>query len=191
MTTHYAFPNAKTNEMEYILSLKGLPLPQRSSAFSRKVLIVIGISTASLLFASLFLLRVHAQLAPVAFNASSGSDVPSHTVFLSAAGAAAAEKDTHSISAPLQELHIAANGLVLLRGATVVSVSNHTIRASLTWGPDDFVWLVQTDYSTKFIDPKGERGSLSDIRPGASITVTGMLTGGGTEPTINANFVRE
>ena len=91
----------------------------------------------------------------------------------------------------MREIHIANNGLVLLRGARVLSVSGTTIRIGIEWDSSDFTWQVNTGYNTKFFSSNGEKETFTDIAAGDSITVTGHLSGAGGNPAVDAQFVRE
>lgn len=100
------------------------------------------------------------------------------------------------IAAPSQrpamlETHIANDGLVLLRGARVTAVSDDIIHVGMVWGSSYFTWAATTGHYTKFLDSKGEKESLSDIAVGDTVTITGRLRANDTEPTIEADFVRE
>ena len=96
------------------------------------------------------------------------------------------------------EMHIANNGLVLLRSARVVSLHGNTITVSTAWGSADFTWTVRTDlihfetrsFGTRFIDRDGKKGSLSGIKVGSVVTITGALDPVAGEPTIDADSVR-
>lgn len=103
-------------------------------------------------------------------------------------------------STPLRplEMHIANNGLVLLRSARVVSLQGNTITVSTAWGSADFKWTVRTDLShfetrtfgTRFIDRDGKKGSISGVKIGSVVTITGALDPVAGEPTIDADSVR-
>lgn len=96
------------------------------------------------------------------------------------------------------EMHIAHNGLVLLRSARVVSIRGPVMTVSTAWGSTEFRWTVQTDLShfekrnfgTRFIDQNGKEGSLRSIQAGSTVTITGTLDSDAREPTINADSVR-
>ncbi len=92
---------------------------------------------------------------------------------------------------PMHEVHIANNGLMFVRGATVTSIDHTAIVVSIVWSGATFNWQINTDSNTKFITTTGEKGTLSTIQAGDYIDVTGMLTQGGTTPTIAAQFIRE
>ena len=92
---------------------------------------------------------------------------------------------------PMHEVHIANDGLMLVRGAMVTSITNGTITVSIAWSGSTFNWTVETDSNTKFITSTGEKGTLNAIQVGNYVDVTGMLTQGGATPTIAAEFVRE
>ena len=92
---------------------------------------------------------------------------------------------------PMLEMHIANNGLVLLRGARVISNSRGTIRVALAWGSGDFAWKVETDSGTEFLTTEGAKLSLGDIDIGDIVTVTGTLKSSGAEPVLEANYIRK
>lgn len=94
-------------------------------------------------------------------------------------------------SAPMLEVHIANNGLTLLRGARVHSISDNTIYVITEWSSTEFTWEVQTKLFTKFLGTKGEKKTLADIHVGDIVTITGKLIRGGADPIIDAGFVRE
>ena len=95
-------------------------------------------------------------------------------------------------------MHIANNGLVLLRSAKVVSVDGNNITVSTAWGSADFKWIIRIDtshfdkrnFGTRFIDRDGKKGSLVDVQVGSIVTVTGALDPAAQEPTIDADSVR-
>ena len=103
-------------------------------------------------------------------------------------------------STPLRplEMHIANNGLVLLRSAKVVSVQGNIIVVSTAWGSADFTCTIRTDLShfesrsfgTRFIDRDGKKGSLGGVKVGSVVTITGALDPSAGEPTIDADSVR-
>lgn len=107
-------------------------------------------------------------------------------------GSSADNAPSTTTTAPAQsELHIADNGLVLLRGVRVVSISGSTIHAQSAWGHSDFTWELITGPATKFFTSKGEKETLSDIAVGDIVTVTGMLDQQGGDPIVDTEFVRE
>ena len=149
--------------------------------------ILAGISLAALAVAGIFLYQAFAS--PLSYSGRQGwsSSDPGKT-YLSAAEAAAATSEEEP---PMLEVHIANNGLVLLRGAHVISRSGSLIRVKMAWGSSDFVWAIQTGPGTKFFTAEGEKGALMDISIGDSITATGKIVRSGNEPMIDAEFVRE
>ena len=96
------------------------------------------------------------------------------------------------------EMHIANNGLVLLRSAKVVSVYGPVITVSTAWGSAEFKWTVRTDltrferrnFGTRFINQNGAEGSLQSIQAGSLVTITDTLDPAAQEPTIQADSVR-
>ena len=96
------------------------------------------------------------------------------------------------------EIHIANNGLILLRSARVVSISGSTLTVSTAWGSSDFIWTVQTnatrfetrDFGTRFLNRDGKKSSLANIQEGDKVTITGALDPAAQEPVIKADSVR-
>jgi hypothetical protein len=115
----------------------------------------------------------------------------SRTLYPAAAPALAAGAQT-------QELHIANNGLILLRGAHIVSVSGTTLTVSMEWGSAKYSWVVRTNasssgyhnYGTRFLDHNGNPITLSQVESGGYVTVTGMLDSSANTPTLDADSVR-
>ncbi len=96
------------------------------------------------------------------------------------------------------ELHIAQNGLVLLRRAEVLSVNGSTLTLGTAWGSTTFKWTVQTNasqyesrnFGTTFLSNDGKKVSIQDFSAGDLVTITGMLDPSAPEPTIQADSVR-
>lgn len=110
-----------------------------------------------------------------------------------AANTAAASKNLRPL-----EMHIANNGLVLLRSAKVVSINGKIITVRTAWGSADFTWIVRTNashfekrtFGTRFIDKDGKAGSLGGVQAGMLVTITGALDSTAEDPTIDADSVR-
>lgn len=94
-------------------------------------------------------------------------------------------------SAPNLEVHIANNGFVLIRNATITSIAGSTITAEIAWGSSTLTWAVQTDGKTEFVQSDGEKGTLSGLKEGDMITITGELDPTVSEPTVIAETVRK
>lgn len=92
---------------------------------------------------------------------------------------------------PIREVHIANTGLMLLRGATVLSNTGSEIRVGMEWGSADFAWTLKVDSNTKYLTAKGVPQTSKDVVVGDFVTVTGMLITSGAEPRIDAEYVRE
>ena len=92
---------------------------------------------------------------------------------------------------PQLEIHVANNGLVLLRGALVTAVSGTTLTLEGAWGKAQFVWEVQTDTQTKFFRTNGSVGALTDIHVGDTVMATGNIDSSESHPTIRALYIRE
>ena len=91
----------------------------------------------------------------------------------------------------MHEITIANNGLIVVQGAEVVSVSEKgDIYTTINWNGVDFKWLVQQDKLTKIFDSNGKKSVLQDIQAGSVVIVTGKLVGSDTQPIIEAEFIR-
>src|SRR3989344_2727807 len=155
--------------------------------FSQRTYVIASISAAIAILVGVLLFQAGAQLAR-ALNSNPSSAAPeNNTVYLAPQNGVASSTEKLAI----QEVHIANNGLTLLRNARVLSVSGSMIRVRMTWGAADFTWIIQTSYSTKFMSAEGEKVSASDIRIGDTVTVTGKIAQNGKEPTVNADIVRK
>lgn len=151
---------------------------------SSKILVAIGVSSAVLLFSGLFLYQARAQTF-VSQVQNASSPIAVNKVSAESAGMAVGSLQ----QAPMREVHIANNGLVLLRGARVISVSGSTIHVGLSWGSSDMPWAVATTYNTKFLTSKGEKATIGDIAVGDIIRVTGKLSASGIEPIVDTDIV--
>ena len=95
------------------------------------------------------------------------------------------------IKIPMLEIHVANTGAILLRGAKVTSIEANIIHVTTTWNEANLSWSVKTKFFTTFLTNKGKKAVLSDIKVGDTLTITGKLMTGGTEPTIEAEFIRK
>lgn len=154
---------------------------------SNRIIAFAAVSAVSVLLSGLFLYQVHAQ----PLTAQSGGGVPAGTADLSAQAAGTGSSPVATGSAPMVEMHIANNGLVLLRGARVVSISGGTVHVEMAFGGADFTWALSTNSNTQFFSSQGGKEAFTDVREGDIVTATGMLAGGGTEPVVDTQFVRE
>ena len=92
---------------------------------------------------------------------------------------------------PMQEVHIANNGLILLRGARVVAVSDSVLHVAMSWSGSDYIWIVNTDSGTKFYSSAGTSARREDMRVGDVLSVSGMLLGNGQGTGLHAEYVRK
>jgi Arc/MetJ family transcription regulator len=139
------------------------PLPTRTRA--EVITITALVIAAACLVADLSIKRVHAQPVMPAATASSRR-------------------------LPMLEMHVANNGLVLLRGATVIRSDANRLAVTIRWAESDFTWVVLTDSSTRFIGSDGAHEQSSDVSVGDTLTVSGMMIGGPT-PAMQAQYIRE
>jgi hypothetical protein len=122
---------------------------------------------------------------------ASAATAPAGTVYLSPSASAAGASSGAAVKNPMHEITIANSGLVLLRGARVVSITGNTIRVELSWGSDSFAWDVHTRYTTLYFASTGAKETLSDIQPGDTVTVTGNLSADNFSNSVDADYVRE
>ncbi len=163
--------------------------PPHHFRLSPRIMIGAGVSIVVLLLAGLFFHQVYAQPS-TSFNAVGTVSVSPGTAYLS--GRAAAEATSTAVTVgPTSGINIADDGLVLLRGAQVISISGSTINVQLTWGSSDFTWAVETAYNTQYFSSTGAKETKQDIQVGDIVTATGMLTGSEGEPAITAQYVNQ
>ncbi len=159
-----------------------IPLP----IFSQRIFVIAAISASVAVAGGLLLYQGYIPLAH-ALGSDSPPTTSVNTVYLNPSAAATSTPKAD----PVREVHIANNGLTLLRGARVLSVSGNTIVASMTWGASEFTWMVQTSYATKFLNAEGEKSSAAEIHAGDIVTVTGKIAQGGVKPFVSADIVRK
>ncbi len=152
---------------------------------SQRTFVVAAIAATVALAGGLLLFRGSLPLAQAFAPATPATS--HNTVYLSGAAASSSA----STAEPVREVHIANNGLTLLRGARVLSVSGNTFVLGMTWGPSEFTWVVQTTYSTKFFNQDGEKESVANVHTGDIVTITGKISQGGVKPYISADIVRK
>lgn len=91
---------------------------------------------------------------------------------------------------PVLEMHIANNGLVYIKNATVSAVDGTTITADISWQSSTFLWVIRTSALTRILHTDGTQGDLSRIHAGDRITVSGMLDIQAIRPTVTAQNIR-
>ena len=94
------------------------------------------------------------------------------------------------VPSPMREVHIANTGSVLMRGATVRSVSDTALFVSVIWGASEYAWRLETDGHTRFLDQKGEKVNIHHFQVGDIVTATGVLVAGGAEGAIETEYVQ-
>lgn len=159
--------------------------------FSSKIISLAAIAGASILVVGTFFFYAYA--APLSSQPNAGG-----VVSMSPGRVYLSEKEAERVSSmpevgptPMREVHIANNGLVLLRGAEVISTSGSTMRVGLAWEGNNFNWKIKTNGQTKFFTATGEKGTAGDIQTGDIVSVSGMLASSGGESVIIAEFLRE
>ncbi|HEY4505217.1 MAG TPA: hypothetical protein VJG67_00800 [Candidatus Paceibacterota bacterium] len=103
-----------------------------------------------------------------------------------------------SNSKSILEVHIASNGMVFLQGGLVESVSGTTIVVGTSWEATKMSWIIHTDasdygkrhFGTIFLDSKGKKVAITDIRVGDVITVSGTLKPSSSGMILKAEVVR-
>lgn len=150
--------------------------PLKIQVSTHRILYAVIVSGFALMIAGLMLFVIQARpLTAHALTVASGQSPAVST----------------SDTSPIREVHIANNGMMLLRGATVVSVTPDIIRVAMDFGPSHFAWQIQNNSGTIFTSSSGVAESRSDIEEGDMVTVTGTLLQGGSEPMIHAVYIRE
>ncbi|MDP2648793.1 MAG: hypothetical protein Q8P19_02735 [bacterium] len=155
---------------------------------SQRVYILSGVAVVAL--SSMILFSHYTSALSSATGAKAEAVTSSSgTVYLSPSASAAAAASTQE--QPMLEVHIANNGLTLLRGARVLSISGTTIRVGMAWQSSTFTWTLETNYNTRFVAQSGEKATLADITTGDVVMVTGTLRAGGSEPAIDTDYLRQ
>ncbi|HBD25091.1 MAG TPA: hypothetical protein DEV73_03550 [Candidatus Zambryskibacteria bacterium] len=103
-----------------------------------------------------------------------------------------------SVSTSIMEVHIANNGMVLLRGAKVESVSGTSIMVSTSWDNTKLQWTINTNgsdygerhFGTNFFDSKGNKIDVKDLHKGNIISVSGVFNTNEVGLTVKADTVR-
>jgi hypothetical protein len=88
------------------------------------------------------------------------------------------------------ELHIASNGLSYLKGARILSVGQNSLEVDVQWGSAEFPWHISLTPSTHYVDTRGEKLRLSDLREGQFVSITGPLLTDESVPSVKAQYVR-
>lgn len=141
----------------------------------------VALLVGAVFLGGVYLYELRGPAMPLTFEAPTGTTV-AH---------AASVAVTSTSAAPIREMHIANNGLVLLRGGVITQITDRTIRLSIEWGGIDFQWDVLTDMNTSFFSKDGNKQTLAALHPGEYLSsVTGQLVAGAAGPTIDAAFVR-
>jgi hypothetical protein len=92
---------------------------------------------------------------------------------------------------PASQVSIASSGQVIVKGATVTSVSGNTITARVAWGSMSFIWTVTTDGSTHFSPATSSSAALKAIKIGDTIAFTGDIDTSVYNPTVIASVVKD
>lgn len=159
---------------------------------SNKLFVPIAVLGSSIVFLSLFLFQAHADtLFSNMFAVSDVSSAPAGTVNLAPQNVPIATASTTVAHTQMIEMHIANDGLVLLRGAQVVSVSGNSVHVALLWGTSNFAWDLEITSNTKFLGSSGEKESLSQLAVGDTVTATGMLVESGAESVVDTQYIRK
>lgn len=95
-------------------------------------------------------------------------------------------------------VNIANTGMIFLKGAQVVSVSETTIVVKTSWKVTKMQWVIHTEesylgkrhFGTNFFDFKGNRLAITDVAVGSIISISGLLDTSYAEPTVDADFIR-
>ncbi len=163
-------------------------IPLRIVAFQPRIVITVAALCATLAVTTLLFYQVNAQSVGL-FVTWRTLSTSFNTGELSAQGGAGAAAGSTTAVAPLPEMHIANNGLVLLRDAQVISTSGSTIQVEMNWNSVQFTWVVRTDSNTLFFTAAGEKEISPTIQTGDIVTITGLLLANGAHPAIDAEYI--
>ena len=131
-------------------------------------------------------MRINASSTTLPAIPNTGAPAESaNTVYLSG------NPPTQPVVAVTQEVHIANNGLTLLRGAHITAVSPDTIEVALSWGGAQFTWNVHTAFGTELMDGTGKKVQMNSFHVGDTVTVTGKLQNSGSIPNVVAQYIRD
>lgn len=83
------------------------------------------------------------------------------------------------------------NGVTMVRGATVISVSGYVITARTSWGSASIDWTIQTTGSTRFSPNLGSADSIKAIKPGDVIGFSGEVDTSKSTLTVDARFLQD
>jgi hypothetical protein len=61
----------------------------------------------------------------------------------------------------------------------------------MSWGAANFAWTIETTGATKFLNSQGQKQTISDIKVGDVLVITGKLVNDNNQFAINAEFVRK
>ena len=179
--------------MKLQTNISGISLPRAQGDFMRDT--VSRIRPSYLITAGV-LVFFALSFAIFAYSFPSQSKVATKTASASAAVHPMALAAATSL--PVLEIHIANNGLTLVRDARIVEMRGSTMVVSSAWGSQEFKWIVLTDastfenrtFGTRFWSRDNKPISLQDLKVGDRVTVTGMLVTTSNDPTIDASAVR-
>lgn len=157
-----------------------------SHTTSKRLIVAVAVSMGILLFS-------------IAYYVYSTKIQPARSAFASTATAAGAIQvapsakmnSTSNVYTPILEVHIAHNGLSLIRGARVTQVLNNAVIAMSDWGDFHSEWNVYVNSDTKFFNRDGTPGSTTAINVGDYISITGDLRGTVSKPQIIAQFIHK
>lgn len=152
------------------------PLP----TLSRRTLIIAGFATLPLIALGAIAFQSHG-------SHSEAVKKSTNTVYLATPGI---PNTGTPVQNPVVEVHVAGNGLTLVRGARVISVNGSNLTASTDLENAHMVWSIHERPDAKMFDTSGALLEASAIHVGDIITVTGMLSGSLAVPHIEAEYVR-
>ena len=143
--------------------------------------------STSLFLAGLFIVQAHGQVIETAPVMSS---VPLQINSVPVPAAPQKQQVSAVAETPMREVHIANNGLVLLRDAYVVSISRYDIVVRMQWDETEFDWNVSTLNEPHVLTRKGEISEQKIIHVGSRVTVTGKLNTRLQGTGIDAEYIR-
>ena len=158
--------------------------------FLNKIYILAFIPTLLIVvFFGLIQYRADAKLSSNNFQIDNTNIITSNSVLKIPSNTSSVVTSSPQLT-PMREVHVANNGLILLRGARVISIRDKNMTVAIMWDNFNFNWEIKTHLSTGFTDGQGKKITINNIEIGDYVTVIGNIIKGGEISVVNASFVR-
>ena len=96
----------------------------------------------------------------------------------------------HATSTPSSSLAIEAEGAVHLVGATVTSLASSSLSAAASWGSTTLPFTIDLS-GAKLVGHGHASSSLSSVKVGDTVNVSGSLNASASQPTVEAKLLRD